>query len=81
MRDTHTHRERGRDTGRGRSRQRERQAPCREPDVELDPGYPGSCPGLKAGAKLLSHWAALKRIFFKGFLYSGNIVKVFKYII
>ena len=29
-------------------RQREKQAPCREPDVELDPGSPGSGPGLKA---------------------------------
>ena len=35
--------------------EREKQAPCREPDVELDPGTPGSCPGLKAGAKPLRH--------------------------
>ena len=27
----------------------------REPDVGFDPGSPGSRPGLKAGAKLLSH--------------------------
>ena len=40
MRDTN--RERGRGT-----RQREKQAPCREPDVGLDPGSPGSHPGLK----------------------------------
>ena len=41
---------------RQRHRQREKQAPCREPDVGLnDPGSPGSRPGLKAGAKLLSH--------------------------
>ena len=33
----------------------EKQAPCREPDVGLHPGTPGSCPGPKAGAKLLSH--------------------------
>ena len=26
-----------------------------EPDVELDPGSPGSCPGLKADAGPLSH--------------------------
>ena len=26
-----------------------------EPDVGLHPGTPGSCPGPKAGAKLLSH--------------------------
>ena len=35
-------RERGRDTGRGRN------APCREPDVGLDPGSPISGPGLRA---------------------------------
>ena len=39
---------------RERDRQREKQAPCREPDVGLDPGSPGSGPGPKAGAKLLS---------------------------
>ena len=38
------HRERERQ----RHRQREKQAPCREPDVGLDPGSPGSCPGPKA---------------------------------
>ena len=38
-----------------RHRQREKQAPCREPDAGLDPRTPGSCPGLKAGAKPLSH--------------------------
>ena len=39
-----------RDTEReqGRHRQREKQAPCREPDVGLDPGSPGSYPELKA---------------------------------
>ena len=31
-----------------RHRQRKKQAPCREPDVELDPWSSGSCPGLKA---------------------------------
>ena len=46
-----------RDTERERQRhgQKEKQAPCREPDVGLDPGSPGSGPGLKAGAKSLSH--------------------------
>ena len=43
-------RERGRDTG-----QREKQAPCREPDVGLDPRTPGSRSGPKAGAKPLRH--------------------------
>ena len=33
-----------RDTG----REAETQAPCREPDAELNPGSPGSHPGLKA---------------------------------
>ena len=35
-------RERGRD-----NRQREKQAQCREPDMGLDPGSPGSGPGPK----------------------------------
>ena len=39
--------ERGRE--KQRHRQREKQAPCREPDVGLDPGTLGSHPGLKAG--------------------------------
>ena len=33
---------------RQRQRQREKQAPCREPDVGLNPESPGSHPGLKA---------------------------------
>ena len=33
---------------RKRHRQREKQAPCKEPDMRLDPGSPGSHPGLKA---------------------------------
>ena len=36
-------RERGRDTGK-----REKQVPCREPDLGLNPGSPGSRPGVKA---------------------------------
>ena len=44
-----------RDTKRGRDRQRKKQAPCREPDAELNLRTPGSCPGPKADAKLLSH--------------------------
>ena len=31
-----------------RHKQREKQGPCREPDVRLDPGTPGSCPEPKA---------------------------------
>ena len=44
-----------RERERQRHRQRKKQAPCKEPDVGLNPGAPGSCPGLKAGAKWLSH--------------------------
>ena len=36
-------------------RQREKQALCKDPDVGLDPGSPGSHPGPKAGTKPLSH--------------------------
>ena len=39
---------------RQRHRQREKKASCREPDVGLDPGSPGSCPGRKAGANPLA---------------------------
>ena len=39
------HSERARE--RQRHRQREKQAPCRKPDVGLDPGSPGSHPGLQ----------------------------------
>ena len=55
MRDTHTHTQRERERGRQRHRQKEKQAPCREPHVVLDPGTPGSRPGLKADTKPLSH--------------------------
>ena len=40
---------------RQRHRRREKQAPRWEPDVELNPGVPGSRSGPKAGAKPLSH--------------------------
>ena len=33
----------------------EKQAPCREPDVGLNPGTPGSHPEPKASAEPLSH--------------------------
>ena len=48
MRDTQRERETERQRERGRDRQREKQAPCREPDVGLNPRSPGSGPGLKA---------------------------------
>ena len=40
---------------RQRHRQKEKQAPCREPDVGLDPGTTGSYLEPKADAPLLSH--------------------------
>ena len=40
---------------RQRHRQREKQAPCREPDVGLDPMTLESCPEPKADAQPLSH--------------------------
>ena len=55
MRDIHRERERERERERQRHRQKEKQAPCREPDVGLDLGTPGSHPAPKAGAKPLSH--------------------------
>ena len=39
---------RGTEEERKRHRQREKPAPCREPDVKLDPGTLGSCLELKA---------------------------------
>ena len=44
-------------------RQREKQAPCREPDVGLDPRTPGSQPEPKADAQPLSHPGAQITIF------------------
>ena len=41
-------RDRDRDRERQRHKQREKQVPCREPDMGLDPGSPGSHPELKA---------------------------------
>ena len=41
-----------RERERQRHRQREKQAPCREHDMGLNPGSPGSHPGLKAGSRL-----------------------------
>ncbi|XP_038418023.1 uncharacterized protein LOC102154731 isoform X13 [Canis lupus familiaris] len=42
-----------------RHRQREKQAPCREPDVGLDPGSPGSHPRLQAALNRCATGAAL----------------------
>ena len=43
-----------RDTEAERERLRKKQAPCREPDMGLDPRTPGSRPGPKTGAQPLS---------------------------
>lgn len=47
--------------------EREKQDPCREIDVGLDPGSPGSLPGPKAGAKTLSH-PGVPSMSFKSFI-------------
>ena len=54
MRHTHTHTH----TQRQRQRHREKQAPCREPDVGLDPGSPGLHPGLQAAPNRCATGAA-----------------------
>ena len=46
---------RERERERQRNRQREKQAPCREPDVGLDPGTQGSHSEPNADAQPLSH--------------------------
>ena len=43
-----------RDRDRERQREKEKQAPCRQPDMGLDPRSPGSHPGPKAA---LNHCA------------------------
>ena len=48
-----------RETERQRYRQREKQAPCEDPNVELDPRTLESCPEPKADAQPLSHPGAL----------------------
>ena len=50
---------------RQRHRQREKQTPCRESDLGLNPRTPGSRPGLKADAQLLSHQGCPKDFIFK----------------
>ena len=46
---------RKRERKRHRHRQREKQAPCRLPNVGLEPGSPGPGPGRKAALTPLSH--------------------------
>ena len=49
MRNTERKREREREAE--TQAEREKQAPCREPDMGLDPGSPGPGPELKAAPK------------------------------
>ena len=48
-----------------RHRQREKQAPCREPNVELDPGTPASWPEPKSDTQPLSHQESPQQNIFK----------------
>ena len=75
MRDTEREKERERE--RQRHRQREKQALHREPNAGLDPGTPGSHPGPKAGAKLLSHPGVPRLLFIINFIFNSKIFKKF----
>ena len=68
---------RERERERERERQRNKQALCRKPDVGLDPGTPGSCPGPKAGAKLLRHQGCPVGPFLRNSEYAGYLVSYF----
>ena len=57
--------EKDRERERQRHRQRKKQASCREPDVGLDPGSPGSRPGLQAALNRCSTRAAQYGAFLK----------------
>ena len=53
--------ERERERERQSHRRREKQAPCREPDVGLDPGSPGSgCPYTNFFKTIFARWKWLK---------------------
>ena len=59
-----------------RHRQREKQAPCREPDVGLDPGSPGSRPGLQAALNRCATGAALNQLLLGVFIVKRQIYYV-----
>ena len=61
-----------------RDRGREKQAPCRQPDVGLNPRTPGSCPGPKADTQLLSHPGIPKFLLIRQFYKLRIIPKVQK---
>ena len=54
---------RDREEERQRHRQREKQAPYREPDMGLNPRFPGSHPGLKVVLNHRAHRAAQMYLF------------------
>ena len=66
----HREGERGRDTGRGKSR-----LPCKEPDFGVDPGSPGSCPGLKVPLNCWATRAALHSTFYWHVALDWKVVK------
>ena len=66
MRDTH------------REGQRPEQAPCREPDVGLDPESPGAPPGLKTALNRWATRATLSSLNLTG--YTGYIEVVCSYL-
>ena len=53
MRDTERERERERE--RQKHRQREKQVPCKEPNVEFDPGAPGARDHTLSQRQMLNH--------------------------
>ena len=59
LKDFFIEREREREREREAETQREKQAPCREPDVGLDPGSPGSHPRLQVAPNRCATGAAL----------------------
>ena len=63
---------------RHRERQREKQAPCLEPHVGLNPGSPGSRPGLKAALNGWATWAALPFYILKRDCIVNSTTDVFK---
>ena len=67
----HTERERQ------RQRQREKEAPCRELDAGLNPGSPGSGPGLKAALNHRATGAA--QVFLSLLLFKGIGIGIHRY--
>ena len=47
---------------RERYKQKEKQAPCREPEMGLEPGSPESRPGLKVALNRWATWDALDHL-------------------